>query len=144
MTAPGQRGQPDRPHTHARVFALTQQEARVALEVIMGILSILGREACILIDLGSTHSFVSRTFAMHIRREPKLLDCGLVVRTPTRESLLAESVYQDCMIGIGEHEFEANLISLGIYDFDVILGMDWLEFHYATVDCFKKEVCLKS
>lgn len=68
---------------------MTQQEARGAPEVIMGILSILGREAHILIDHGSTHSFVSRTFAMHIEREPELLDCDLIVRTPTRESLLA-------------------------------------------------------
>ena len=28
------RGQPGQPHTQARVFALTQQEARAALEVI--------------------------------------------------------------------------------------------------------------
>ncbi|KAH9763329.1 hypothetical protein KPL70_001129 [Citrus sinensis] len=76
-------------------------------------------------------------------REPELLDCGLVVRTPIGESLLAESVYRDCMIGMGEHEFEANLISLDIHDFDAILGMDWLESHYATVDCFKKEVVFK-
>ncbi|KAH9686662.1 Endonuclease [Citrus sinensis] len=47
------------------------------------------------------------------------------------------------MIGIGEHEFEANLISLDIHDFDAILGMDWLESHYATVDCFKKDVVFK-
>ena len=38
-----------------------------------------------------------------------MLDCGLVVRTPIGESLLTESVYRDCMIGIGEHECEANL-----------------------------------
>ena len=77
---------------------MTQQEARAAPEVIIGILSILGREAQILVDPGSTHSFISRTFAMHIAREPELLDCGLVVRTPTGESLLTESVYRDCMM----------------------------------------------
>ena len=31
----------------------------------------------------STHSFISRTFVMHIEREPELLDYGLVVSTPT-------------------------------------------------------------
>ena len=80
---------------------------------------------------------------MHIGGEPELLDCGLVVRTPTGESLFAESVYRDCVIGMVEHEFEANLISLDIHDFSAILGMDWLESHYATVDCFKKEVVFK-
>ena len=90
----------------------------------MGILSILGHKAHILIDLRSTRFFISLTFAMHIGREPGLLDCGLVVRTPTGESLLAASLYQDCLIRMGEHEFEVNLISLDIHDFNAILGMD--------------------
>ena len=47
------------------------------------------------------------------------------------------------MIRMGEHEFKANLMSLDIHDFDVILFMDWLEFHYATMDCFKKEIVFK-
>ena len=65
----------------------------------MGTLSIFGHEAHILINPGSTqYSFVSRTFAMHIEREPKPLRCSLVVSTLTGGSLLAESVYRDCMI----------------------------------------------
>lgn len=47
------------------------------------------------------------------------------------------------MIRMGEHEFEVNLMPLDIHDFDAMLFMDWLEFHYATVDCFKKEVVFK-
>ena len=71
----------------------------------MGTLFIFAREAHILIDLGSTHSFVSRTFAMYVKWEPEPLDCDLVVSTPTRGSLLAESVYRDCMVRLGEGEF---------------------------------------
>ena len=33
-----------------------------------------------------------------------------------------------------------DLILLDIHDFDVILGMDWLSRHHATVDCYRKEV----
>ena len=29
---------------------------------------------------------------------------------------------------------------LDIHDFDIILGMDWLSRHHATVDCYRKEV----
>ena len=32
------------------------------------------------------------------------------------------------------------MILLYIHDFDVILGMDWLSRHHATVDCYRKEV----
>ena len=31
---------------------------------------------------------------------------------------------------------------LGIHDFDMVLGMDWLSKHRATLDCYKKEVRL--
>ena len=41
---------------------------------------------------------------------------------------------------IASHEFEADLIVLDIHDFDIILGMDWLAKHHATVDCYRKEV----
>ena len=41
---------------------------------------------------------------------------------------------------VGSQEFMADLILLDIHDFDVILGMDWLSRHHATVDCYKKEV----
>ena len=34
----------------------------------------------------------------------------------------------------------AYLILLDIHDFDVILGMDWLSRHHASVDCYRKEV----
>ena len=32
----------------------------------------------------------------------------------------------------------------GYYDFDIVLGMDWLSKHRATLDCYKKEVRLVS
>ena len=31
---------------------------------------------------------------------------------------------------------------LGIHDFDIVLGMDWLSKYRATLDCYKKEVRL--
>ena len=39
-----------------------------------------------------------------------------------------------------DRELPVNLILL---DFNVILGMDWLSQHYATVDCQRKEVIFR-
>ena len=36
-----------------------------------------------------------------------------------------------------------NLVLLDVMDFDVILGMDWLSQHFATVDCRRKEVIFR-
>ena len=43
-------------------------------------------------------------------------------------------------IRIGEYSLFTNLIKIEMYDFDVILGMDWLTTHYAVIDCRKKRV----
>ena len=47
-------------------------------------------------------------------------------------------VYPSCLISIGDHEFLADLILLEIQGFDIILGMDWLSSHHASIDCYKK------
>ena len=43
---------------------------------------------------------------------------------------------------IQNKDFPVDLIVLGIHDFDIVLGMDWLSRHRATLDCYKKEVRL--
>ena len=45
---------------------------------------------------------------------------------------------------IQNKDFPIDLIVLGIHDFDIDSGMDWLSKHRATLDCYKKEVRLVS
>ena len=46
--------------TKVRVYAMTQQDANVAPDVVTGIISILDHEAYTLVDPGATHSFASK------------------------------------------------------------------------------------
>ncbi|KAH9801810.1 hypothetical protein KPL71_001167 [Citrus sinensis] len=131
----GQRGQPGRPHTEARVFALMQHEARATLEVSMGILALMQHEARATLEvsmgilalmqhearatpevsmgiLALMQHEARATPEVIMGREPELLDCGLVVRTPTGESLLAESVYRDCMIDTEARELKLEDIAV--------------------------------
>ena len=64
----------------------------------------------------------------------------MIVVTPTRDTLVVERVYKGGQVVIEGGSLPISLILLDIHDFDVILGMDWLATHYATVDCFRKEV----
>ena len=48
--------------TQARVYAVTQQDANGALNVVTSIISILDHDAYTLVDPGATHSFTSRPF----------------------------------------------------------------------------------
>ena len=126
--------------TQAKVFAVTQQEADIAHDVVTGMILVFDRDAHILIDPRATHSFISMGFISNVNVESQPIDCSIVVSLPTGDSRVAESVYMDSRVIIGGHEFLADLILLDIHDFDVILGMDWLSRHHATMDCYRKEV----
>ena len=54
--------------------------------------------------------------------------------------VLDRVVIRDSRILIGGQEFPANLVALDMRDFDVVLDMDWLSRHRATLDWYKKEV----
>ena len=56
------------------------------------------------------------------------------------DPLFSFSVVRDSRVLIGGQEFPADLVALDMRDFDVVLGMDWLSHHRATLDCYKKEI----
>ncbi|XP_022889124.1 uncharacterized protein LOC111404565 [Olea europaea var. sylvestris] len=107
-------------------------------------LSIFGRNIRSLIDSGAALSFISHTLASYANQMSEPLDNELVVMTLVGDSLLANRVYKDCGIRVNNHELKADLIPLDIHEFNVILGMDFLSNHRASVDCFHKEVVFRS
>ena len=115
------------------------QEADVAPEVMTCAIQVFDRDAYVLIAPSATQSFISAKFIAQVN-EIQPIDCSMVVSLPTGDSLIANRVYMCCRVIIEGHEFMANLVLLDIQDFDVILGMDWLSRHHATMDCFRKEV----
>ena len=40
-------------------------------------------------------------------------------------------------------ELPVDLVLLDVLDFNIILGMDWLSQHFATVDCWRKEAIFR-
>ncbi|CAL9021354.1 unnamed protein product [Prunus brigantina] len=54
------------------------------------------------------------------------------------------TVYRDSMVLMGDVFTEADLIPLEMVDLDIILGMDWLAKHHASIDCFRKEVVIRT
>ena len=103
-----------------------------------GTIQVFDSDAYVLIDPGATHSFIYAKFIAQVNIEIQPIDCSMLVSLPTGDSLIADRVYMGCRVIIEGHEFRANLVLLDIQDFDVILGMDWLSRHHATMDCFRK------
>ena len=93
-----------------------------------------------LIDTGSTHSFVSPSFAKGFPSAPSQLIRELSISTPLGKSIDTDKVYKSCVVQVGQHELLADLVVLDFHDFDVILGMDWLSTHHGHVACFEKMV----
>ena len=71
----------------------------------------------------SSRSFVSSTFALYIDRELSQLKHKLVVTTLSGEQILRNSVLKVCKDLIDGDVLNMNLISFGMYDFYVILGL---------------------
>ncbi|XP_022843391.1 uncharacterized protein LOC111366944 [Olea europaea var. sylvestris] len=100
---------------------MTQRAVEESPDVIMGMLSIFDKNARILIDPRSTHSFMSFAFALYANQKLELLGSCLVK----------------------ENELKENLIPLNIHDFDIILGTDFLATNRPSVYCFRKEVVFR-
>ncbi|KAL0546306.1 hypothetical protein IC582_016213 [Cucumis melo] len=100
------------PH-QGRVFATNKTEAEKAGTVVTGTLPVLGHYALVLFDS---------------------------VSTPSGECMLSKEKVKTCQIEIAGHVIEVTLLVLDMLDFDVILGMDWLAAHHASIDCSRKEV----
>ena len=126
--------------TQARVYVVTQQDADAVLDVVTGIISILDHDAYTLVDPGATHSFASKHFLDRSEIKTQPLEGCMRVSLPAGDPLFSDRVVRDSRVLIGGPEFPADLVALDMGDFDVVLGMDWLSRHRATLDCYKKEV----
>ena len=112
------------PRTQARVYAVTQQDADAAPDVVTGIISILDHDAYTLVDPGATHSFASKPFLDHFQIETQPLEGRMRVSLPAGDPLFSDRVVRDSRVLIGGQEFPADLVALDMGDFDVVLGMD--------------------
>ena len=64
------------------------------------------------------------------------------VSTPVGKPLVVDRVYRSCLVSLAGYDTWVDLIILGMVDFDVILGMDWLSPYHVVLDCNAKTVTL--
>ena len=105
-------------------------------------ISVYDHDAYALVDPGATHSFISVPFTERHQIESQPIDGRMVVSVPNGDTMISGRIVPGSRLVIQNKDFPADLIVLGIHDFDIILGMDWLSKHRATLDCYKKEVRL--
>ncbi|XP_073153940.1 uncharacterized protein [Henckelia pumila] len=136
--------QPKDTKLNAHVFAITQEEADDANEVVAGTILINTKPAYALFDCGATHSFISKRFTKKIGLISEKLTEPLRVATPTNKIIETLKIHRKCKMCVCEQIFDADLTELNMVEFDVILGMDWLSRNLAVVSCRDNNVKLRT
>jgi hypothetical protein len=136
------KGAAQKPLVLARVYALVLGESEGGSEVVTGTIPIPGFEASILFDSGATHSFISVVFVGLSRLVMRTLEPSLAITTPVRKTVVCKRVVCECPVNICGRVLPTNLVVLPMFNYDIILGMDWLTKHSMIIDCVLKQVTL--
>ena len=105
--------------------------------MVKGKLPIFFHNVLVLIDPGSTHSYLTLTFVSLINRIRQEILFRLFISTFLGKEVEFDRIYPNCEIllgGIGD------LMLLPFEDYNIILGMDWLSRHYVGIDCKNKTI----
>ncbi|GJY22668.1 RNA-directed DNA polymerase, eukaryota, reverse transcriptase zinc-binding domain protein [Tanacetum coccineum] len=79
-------------------------------------------------------------FAKKLNMTPTPLIERIIISTPMKNHMLIDHEYVNCPIRFDDHIRPTNLLPIPMFDFDVILGIDWLASHRATIDCYARTV----
>ncbi|XP_074335508.1 uncharacterized protein LOC141672725 [Apium graveolens] len=126
--------------TGGRVFSITAKDAVNTPGTITGTLLIGNRNATVLFDTSATHSFVSTSYVKYLCIAPTTLSLEFSIGNPIGVNTYVNSLYHDCVVIVDDRKLFVDLLPIPMQDFDVILGMDWLERHKVTIDCQRKKI----
>nr|GEX55312.1 reverse transcriptase domain-containing protein [Tanacetum cinerariifolium] len=108
--------------------------------VVAGTFLLNDHYACILFDFGVGKSFVSYAFTPFIDIAPTSLNTSYKVELVDGNVVSTNTVLRGCTLALYDHRFKIDLLPTRLGSFDVIIGMDWLSYHRAVMDCYEKIV----
>ncbi|GJX85883.1 putative reverse transcriptase domain-containing protein [Tanacetum coccineum] len=106
--------------------------------VVTGTFLLNDHYACILFDLGAEKSFVSFTFTHFINIAPATLNTSYEIKLADGKVVSTNTILRSCTLVLCNHVFKIDLLPTRLSSFDVIIGMDWLAYHRALIDCYEK------
>lgn len=87
-----------------------------------------GHEVLILVDSGSSHSFVSRSLAASLVGQSSFSP-PVLVKVADGGSIQCDTQILNACWSVQDYQFYSDLKVFPLSHFDVIIGMDWLEAH---------------
>ncbi|KAL3740026.1 hypothetical protein ACJRO7_021321 [Eucalyptus globulus] len=128
------------PLAQERVYVITRQQAEDLPNVVTSMVLLNDHVTYALFDPGATYSFIVGQYDKPVGLSPELLESVVSISTPLKDKVLAAVGYPNCKLVIDEREEMIDLIVLATYDFDVIIGMDWLTKQRTKMDCYRKAI----
>ncbi|XP_061339224.1 uncharacterized protein LOC133285924 [Gastrolobium bilobum] len=134
----------NQPPTQARVFTLDANEAQKYPNLIRGNVILNGYPISVIFDSGASGSFMAKHNAMRISITPAPLPYELQISTPTGGSCTASEIYRGVILQFKGNTYTMNLVVLLVFNFEVIIGVDWLTENGITLDCPAGKVIVPS
>lgn len=97
-----------------------------------------------LIDIGSTHSYIASTISIKMDITAECVASVISIVSPLGQSTRVNRMFKRVSLEIQGNMFPADLIELPFEEFDLILGMDWLVVHRASLACATKRATLRT
>ncbi|GJW32133.1 putative reverse transcriptase domain-containing protein [Tanacetum coccineum] len=110
--------------------------------VVTGTFLLNDHYACILFDSGAEKSFVSSAFTPFIDIAPTALNTSYEIELADGKVVSTNTILYSCTLVLLNHVFKIDLLPTRLGSFDVIIGMDWLAYYRALIDCYEKIVCI--
>ncbi|KAL5568094.1 hypothetical protein UlMin_024669 [Ulmus minor] len=130
------------PTEEQRVKRIDDAEAGTS-KVVTGQLTVANRCANVLFDSGATHSFASTMFASCVNRGKDKINQMFRTILPSGDVMLSNYWLRAVPIVIAGRELSMDLVILDMFDYDVIIGMDFLTKYEATINCKARTVKFK-
>ncbi|XP_071699691.1 uncharacterized protein [Rutidosis leptorrhynchoides] len=127
-----------------RNFMMTTDDARKSNKVVSGTLLVNSKPAKILFDSGADMSYVSLKYATTLDYPLCDRDFPLQVEIADGRFSVANGIYKNCVIDFGTERFDIDFVPITFGEFDVVVGMDWLDHNRANLDCHEKFVRVRT
>ena len=115
-------------------------EQKTSPDVVTGRFKVFPVDVNSLLDPSATLSFITSLVAKMFNYFPDILNEPFIVSSPVGESIIAKRVYRNFPIMLPNRVSYVEPVELDMLDFDIILGMDWLHAHFASIDCSTRVV----
>jgi hypothetical protein len=124
----------------ARAYVIGNGEKQQNPNVVTGTFLLNNLRVKVLFDLGADMSFVSSKISPLLRLTPTLLDTSYNIELANGNLVNTCTVIRGCTLNLLDHPFNIDLMSIELGSFDVVVGMDWLSKHQASIVCGERVV----